>query len=223
MTKWLKLWCILGAKVIDLQFISDFTHLNISCSYAVTGLYINISQKGGESSYWGSFRCCKTSSASWSSEQTDIVKEKKAQDGEKKERNCGRDTSHHAGLFQDSARIVLPLQSDEINPTPGDRAAHSYLADKRGFLNLFHPFTEIKVCFHLPPCSPNSSEPINLRGRQSSKWEHCSTHTHTHMHGHTHIIWKEVNRINANMNVNTFIDGEKKNLLDQLLLLEIWK
>lgn len=60
--------------------------------------------------------------------------------------------------------LFHPLQSDEINPMPGDRAAHSYLADKRRFLNFFHPFTEIKVRFHLPPSSPNSSEPINLRG-----------------------------------------------------------
>lgn len=58
--------------------------------------------------------------------------------------------SHHTGLFHDSALIVLPLQSDEINHIPADRAAaHGYLGDKRGFLNFFHRFTEINVCFHL--------------------------------------------------------------------------
>lgn len=62
--------------------------------------------------------------------------------------------SHHTGLFHDSALIVLPLQSDEINHIPADRAAaQSYLADKRGFLNFFHPFTEINVCFHLSCCT----------------------------------------------------------------------
>lgn len=61
--------------------------------------------------------------------------------------------SHHTGLFHDSALIVLLLQSDEINYIPADRAAaQSYLADKTGFLDFFHPFTEINVCFHLSRC-----------------------------------------------------------------------
>lgn len=102
-------------------------------------------------------------------------------------------------LFQDSARMFFPLQSDEINPMPGDTAARGYLADKRGFLNFSIHSLRLRFAFICLPAgrvllNPSASEADRRRevGIQLNTWA-C---THSNVERNDYGISTKINKSN---------------------------